>query len=146
MTFLSLRRRRQLFCRGNFWPNPTFAAGSNLSHTSGTPHRAKSRTGSDTTIDEVITINNAPTYALAVIDHETNQYGIWNADLPLTSSNAVTRQLDQYQLSRSLERIQSDRCASRSFSSMLPVINSQKLTTMSRATAVAGAGCEAIRN
>ncbi len=83
---------------GNFWPNPTFAAGSNLSHTSGTP-AGWVRTGSDTAIDEVITVNNAPTYALAVVDHETNQYGIWNADLPLSPSNAVPGNLINIQYS-----------------------------------------------
>jgi hypothetical protein len=73
---------------GNFWPNPTFAAGSNLGETSGTP-TGWVRTGSDPTIDQVITVNNTPTYALAVVDNETNQYGIWNADLALSATNAV---------------------------------------------------------
>jgi hypothetical protein len=83
---------------GNFWPNPTFAAGSELSHTDGTP-TGWVRTGSDTTIDQVITVNIAPTYALAVIDNETTQYGIWNADLPLSSSNAVPGNLVNIQYS-----------------------------------------------
>ncbi len=83
---------------GNFWPNPTFAAGSNLSKTNGTP-TGWLRTGSDATIDQIITVNNAPTYALAVIDRETNQYGIWNADLPLSASNAVPGNLVTIQYS-----------------------------------------------
>jgi hypothetical protein len=83
---------------GNFWPNPTFAAGTGLSQTNGTP-TGWVRTGSDTTIDQVITANNAPTYALAVIDNETNQYGIWNADLMLSHSNAVPGDLIDIQYS-----------------------------------------------
>jgi hypothetical protein len=73
---------------GNFWPNPAFTNGTDLGQTNGTP-TGWVRTGSDPTIDQVITVNNTPTYALAVIDNETNQYGIWNADLALSSSNAV---------------------------------------------------------
>jgi hypothetical protein len=83
---------------GNFWPNPSFTNGSNLSQTNGTP-TGWVRTGSDPTIDQVITINNNPTYALAVIDNETNQYGIWNADLTLSSSNAVPGNLVNIQYS-----------------------------------------------
>jgi hypothetical protein len=82
---------------GNFWPNPTFADGS-TSQTNSTP-TGWVRTGSDPTIDQVITVNNAPTYALAVIDSETNQYGIWNADLQLSSSNAVPGNLINIQYS-----------------------------------------------
>lgn len=83
---------------GNFWPNPTFATGTNLSQTNGTP-AGWVRNGSDTTIDQVITINNAPTYALAVIDNETNQYGEWDADLALSSSNALPGDLVNIQYS-----------------------------------------------
>jgi hypothetical protein len=73
---------------GNFWPNPTFSAGTNLSKTNGTP-TGWVRNGSDPTIDQVITVNNTQIYALAVIDNETNQYGEWDDDLTLSSSNAV---------------------------------------------------------
>jgi hypothetical protein len=83
---------------GNFWPNPTFATGANLSHTTGTP-AGWVRNGSDSTIDQVITVNDVPTYALAVIDKETNQYGEWDGDLPLNSSNAVPGNLLNIQYS-----------------------------------------------
>jgi hypothetical protein len=83
---------------GNFWPNPTFSAGSNLSQTNGTP-TGWVRNGSDTTIDQVITVNSTPTYALAVIDNETNQYGEWDGDLTLSSSNAVPGNLINIQYS-----------------------------------------------
>jgi hypothetical protein len=83
---------------GNFWPNPTFASGTDVGQTNGTP-TGWVRTGSDTTIDQVITVNNTPTYALAVIDNETNQYGIWNADLTLNPTNAVPGNLVNIQYS-----------------------------------------------
>jgi hypothetical protein len=83
---------------GNFWPNPTFAAGANLNQTNGTP-TGWVRNGSDTTIDQVITVNNTPTYALAVVDNETNQYGEWDGDLTLTPSNAVPGNLVNIQYS-----------------------------------------------
>jgi hypothetical protein len=83
---------------GNFWPNPAFANGSNLSQTNGTPS-GWVRTGSDPTIDQVVTVNSTPTYALAVIDSETNQYGIWNADLTLSPTNAVAGDLVNIQYS-----------------------------------------------
>jgi hypothetical protein len=83
---------------GNFWPNPAFTNGSNLGQTNGTP-AGWVRTGSDTTIDQVITVNSPPTYALAVIDSETNQYGIWNADLTLSPTNAVPGDLVNIQYS-----------------------------------------------
>jgi hypothetical protein len=72
--------------------------GSDLSQTNGTP-TGWVRNGSDPTIDQVITVNNNPTYALAVIDNETNQYGEWDADLALTSSNAVPGNLINIQYS-----------------------------------------------
>jgi hypothetical protein len=83
---------------GNFWPNPNFTNGSNLSQTNGTP-AGWVRNGSDTNIDQVITINNGPTYALAVIDTETNQYGEWDADLALSSATAVPGDLINIQYS-----------------------------------------------
>jgi len=83
---------------GNFWPNPTFGAGTNLSQTNGTP-TGWVRNGSDPTIDQVITVNSSPAYALAVIDSETNQYGEWDADLALSSSNAVPGNLINIQYS-----------------------------------------------
>jgi len=83
---------------GNFWPNPTFAAGSDLSSTNGTP-TGWVRNGSDPTIDQVITVNSNPTYALAVIDNEANQYGEWDDDLALTSSNAAPGNLVNIQYS-----------------------------------------------
>ena len=83
---------------GNFWPNPNFTTGSNLSQTNGTP-TGWIRNGSDTTIDQVITVNSTPTYALAVIDTETNQYGEWDADLSLSSATAVPGNLINIQYS-----------------------------------------------
>jgi hypothetical protein len=83
---------------GNFWPNPSFANGTNLSQTNGTP-TGWVRNGSDPTIDQVITINNTPTYALAVIDNEADQYGEWDGDLTLSSSNAVPGNLVNIQYS-----------------------------------------------
>ncbi len=69
-----------------------------MSQTNGTP-AGWVRNGSDTNIDQVITINNGPTYALAVIDTETNQYGEWDADLALSSSTAVPGDLINIQYS-----------------------------------------------
>jgi hypothetical protein len=83
---------------GNFWPNPNFTNGSNLSQTNGTP-TGWVRNGSDPTIDQVITIDSTPTYALAVIDNETNQYGEWDANLALSSTNAVPGNLINIQYS-----------------------------------------------
>jgi hypothetical protein len=83
---------------GNFWPNPTFSAGSNLSHPTGTP-TGWVRNGSDSAMDQVITVNNIPTYALAVIDNQTNQYGEWDGDLALSSSNAAPGNLVNIQYS-----------------------------------------------
>ena len=78
---------------GNFWPNPTFEAGINLNLTNGTP-AGWVRNGDDPTICQV-TANNytSPTHALAIIDNETSNYGEWDADLTLTSSNAVPGEL-----------------------------------------------------
>jgi hypothetical protein len=74
---------------GNFWPNPTFEAGTSLNQTNGTP-TGWVRTGADPTICQVTTNSyTSPTHALAVIDRETSNYGEWDADLALTSSNAV---------------------------------------------------------
>jgi hypothetical protein len=72
---------------GNFWPNPAFTNGVNLNQTNGTP-TGWVRNGSDPTICQVIT-NTPADPSLAVIDNETNQYGEWDADLALSSSNAV---------------------------------------------------------
>ncbi len=83
---------------GNFWPNSTFASGANLGQTNGTP-TGWIRNGSDTTIDQVVTVNSTPTYALAVIDEETNQYGEWDGDLTLSPSNAVPGNLVNIQYS-----------------------------------------------
>jgi hypothetical protein len=88
----------QTILSGNFWPNPTFAAGSTAGQTNGTP-TGWVRNGSDTTIDQVITVNNTPTFALAVIDNETNQYGEWDDDLALASTNAVPGNLINIQYS-----------------------------------------------
>ena len=58
---------------GNFWPNPTFETGTNLSQTNGTPS-GWVRNGDDPTICQVTTNNyTSPTHALAVIDSETIQ-------------------------------------------------------------------------
>ncbi len=74
---------------GNFWPNPTFEAGVNLDQTNGTP-TGWVRNGDDPTICQVITNNyTSPTHALAVIDSETSNYGEWDADLALSTNNAV---------------------------------------------------------
>jgi hypothetical protein len=83
---------------GNFWPNPSFSAGVNLSKTTGTP-TGWVRAGSLTTIDEVVTVNNAPTYALAVVDKSTTAYGEWDGDLTLSPSNAVPGNLVNIQYS-----------------------------------------------
>lgn len=84
---------------GNFWPNPTFEAGTNLNQTNGTP-TGWVRNGSDPTMCQVTTANyTSPTHALAVIDNDTNNYGEWDADLALTSSNAVPGNLVDIQYS-----------------------------------------------
>jgi hypothetical protein len=83
---------------GNFWPNPTFTNGGNLSKTTGTP-TGWVRNGSEPTIDQITNLNSIPTYALAVIDDSTTQYGEWDADLALSSSNAVPGNLINIQCS-----------------------------------------------
>jgi hypothetical protein len=77
----------------NFWPNPKFELGSNLDQTNGTPD-GWVRAGTDPAICQVITNNfTSPTHALAVIDNETNNFGEWDADLVLSSTNATPLQL-----------------------------------------------------
>ncbi len=83
---------------GNFWSNSTFSAGNNLGQSNGTP-AGWVRNGSDPKIDQIIKVNNTPTYALAVIDNETNQYGEWDADLALSPSNAAPGNLINIQYS-----------------------------------------------
>ena len=84
---------------GNFWPNPTFEAGTNLNQSSGTP-AGWARNGDDPTICQVTTNNyTSPTHALVVNDSETSNYGEWDADLALTSSNAVPGDLIDIQYS-----------------------------------------------
>ena len=83
----------------NFWPNPKFEVGANLDQTNGTP-AGWVRNGSDTNICQVITNNfTSPTHALAVIDNGTNSYGEWDADLALSSTNAVPLELIDIQYS-----------------------------------------------
>jgi hypothetical protein len=77
----------------NFWPNPKFELGINLDQTNGTPD-GWVRNGTDPAIAQVITNNfTSPTHALAVIDNETNNFGEWDADLVLSSTNATSLQL-----------------------------------------------------
>lgn len=72
----------------DFWPNSRFELGANLDQTTGTP-TGWVRNGSDTNIDQVITNNfTSSTHSLAVIDTETNNFGEWDADLALSSTNA----------------------------------------------------------
>jgi hypothetical protein len=73
---------------GNFWPNSSFTKGLNLNRSTGTP-TGWVRGGSSSNIDQVASFNNATTYALAVIDNQTNQYGEWDGDLALSSTNAA---------------------------------------------------------
>ena len=73
---------------GNFWPNSTFEAGSNLDQTNGVP-TGWVRTGSDPTMCQVSTANfTSATHSLAVIDNDANNYAEWDGDLVLNSSNA----------------------------------------------------------
>lgn len=66
---------------GNFWINPTFELGTDLSPT-GTPDNWN-RGGGDTTIDQVSTANSlSPTHSLAIID-STAGFGEWYSDVPL---------------------------------------------------------------
>jgi hypothetical protein len=83
----------------NFWPNPRFELGSNLDQTHGTPD-GWVRNGTDPAICQVITNNfTSPTHALAVIDNGTN-YGEWDADLVLSSTNASALELIDIQYSQ----------------------------------------------
>jgi hypothetical protein len=83
----------------NFWPNPKFEIGTNLDQTNGTP-AGWVRNGSDPAICQVITNNfTSSTHALAVIDNETNNYGEWDADLVLSSTNASPLELIDIQYS-----------------------------------------------
>jgi hypothetical protein len=73
---------------GNFWPNPTFEAGTNLNQTNGTP-TGWARTGGDPTMCQVTTANyTSPTHALAVVDNDAGNYGEWDADLTLGTNAA----------------------------------------------------------
>jgi hypothetical protein len=68
---------------GNFWPNPTFEAGSNLNQTNGVPTGWVAN-GNDTSICQVTTnAYSSPIHALALIDNDTNGYGEWDSDLKL---------------------------------------------------------------
>ncbi|SPE52220.1 exported hypothetical protein [Verrucomicrobia bacterium] len=84
---------------GNFWPNPGFESGANLNQTNGTP-TGWVRNGDDPTICQVTTNNyTSPTHALALIDSETSNYGEWDADLALSTNNAVPGDLLDIQYS-----------------------------------------------
>ncbi len=83
----------------NFWPNPKFELGANLDQTTGTP-AGWARNGTDPTICKVITNNfTSPTHALAVIDNGATNYGEWDADLALSSTNATPLDLIDIQYS-----------------------------------------------
>ncbi len=83
----------------NFWPNPKLEIGASLDQTNGTP-AGWVRNGSDPTICQVITNNfTSPTHALAVIDNGTTNYGEWDADLALSSTNATPLELIDIQYS-----------------------------------------------
>ncbi|HWY30695.1 MAG TPA: hypothetical protein VNX46_08085, partial [Candidatus Acidoferrum sp.] len=68
---------------GNFWPNPTFEAGSNLNQTNGVPTGWVAN-GNDTGICQVTTnAYSSPIHALALIDNDPSGYGEWDSDLIL---------------------------------------------------------------
>lgn len=73
---------------GNFWPNPTFEAGTNLDMASGTPD-FWNRGGSDGTVNQVSGANSvSPTHSLAVIDNSAG-FGEWYSDFNLAGSANV---------------------------------------------------------
>ena len=83
----------------NLWPNPKFEIGANLDQTNGTP-AGWVRNGSDPAICQVVTNTfTSPTHALAVIDNGSTNYGQWDADLPLSSTNAIPLELIDIQYS-----------------------------------------------
>ncbi len=83
----------------NFWPNPQFELGANLDQTNGAP-LGWVPNGSDPAICQVITNNyTSPSHALAVIDNSSTNYGEWDADLPLSATNAGPLQLIDIQYS-----------------------------------------------
>jgi len=77
---------------GNFWPNPDFEAGENLSSPEGTPANW-SRGGASPAICQVSTIAASPGHALAVVDAD-NQYGEWYCDVSLSGRADPGDQLD----------------------------------------------------
>ncbi len=79
---------------GNFWPNPTFEAGSNLNLVKGTPTNWV-RAGSDTNICQVSTNNySSSSHSLALVDGDTNGYGEWDADVSLAGNVSPGDALD----------------------------------------------------
>jgi hypothetical protein len=68
---------------GNFWPNPTFEAGSNLNQTNGVP-TGWVATGNNSSICQVTTnAYSSPTHSLALVDNDPAGYGEWDSDLKL---------------------------------------------------------------
>ena len=68
---------------GNFWPNPTFEAGTNLDQPTGTPD-FWNRGGADGSILQPSTANSvSPTHSLSVIKPAAGPFGEWYADLSL---------------------------------------------------------------
>jgi len=72
---------------GNFFPNPTFENGDQLDNpTAASPAGIWNRGGSDSSIDQVTTLNSvSPTHSLCLVDNNENGYGEWYGFLNLTN-------------------------------------------------------------
>jgi len=70
---------------GNFFPNPTFEDGDQLSSPAlAAPAGGWSRGGSDGTVDQVTTENSvSPIHSLSLLDNDPSGYGEWYMFLPL---------------------------------------------------------------
>ena len=69
---------------GNFWPNSTFEAGTELDTAAGTPS-SWNRGGSNGAICEVTAATSvSPTHALFLNDQDASSYGEWYADQSLS--------------------------------------------------------------
>jgi hypothetical protein len=81
---------------GNFWPNPTFEAGTQLDKPSlGLPDGGWNRGGTHIPGDQVTTARaTSPTHALAVVDPKEDAYSEWYINLVLDGKAAPGDTLD----------------------------------------------------
>ncbi len=88
------RHPKPILLANNFWPNPSFELGQNLSQPSGTV-TDWNRGGSNTNLCQVTATNSiSPTHALIVNDTDETGYAEWYSDLDLTGHAAPGDEVD----------------------------------------------------